>query len=53
MIKPLQELEREHIENILAFTNHEKKRAAQILGISRPTLDRRIREYGLIDSQRH
>jgi DNA-binding NtrC family response regulator len=52
MIKPLQELEREHIENILAFTNHEKKRAAQILGISRPTLDRRIREYGLIDSQK-
>jgi DNA-binding NtrC family response regulator len=53
MIKPLQELEREHIENILAFTNHEKKRAARILGISRPTLDRRIREYGLNDSQRH
>jgi DNA-binding NtrC family response regulator len=52
MIKPLQELEREHIENILAFTNHEKKRAARILGISRPTLDRRIREYGLNDSQK-
>ncbi|WP_027715230.1 sigma-54 dependent transcriptional regulator [Desulfuromonas sp. TF] len=52
MIKPLQELEREHIENILAFTNHEKKRAARILGISRPTLDRRIREYGLNYSQK-
>ncbi len=47
MIKPLYVVEREHIENILAFTNNEKKRAAKILGISRPTLDRRIREYGL------
>jgi DNA-binding NtrC family response regulator len=46
-IKSLDELEREHIENILAFTGNEKKRAATILGISRPTLDRRIREYGL------
>ena len=52
MIKPLQELEREHIENILVFANYEKKRAARILGISRPTLDRRIREYGLNDSQK-
>ncbi|MCM2359920.1 MAG: sigma-54 dependent transcriptional regulator [Geobacteraceae bacterium] len=47
MIKPLQEVEREHIENILTFAGNEKKRAAKILGISRPTLDRRIREYGL------
>lgn len=47
MIKPLYSVEREHIENILAFTNNEKKRATKILGISRPTLDRRIREYGL------
>lgn len=53
MIRPLEEVEREHIENILAFTNHEKKRAAQILGISRPTLDRRIREYGLNDPQKN
>lgn len=47
LIKPLDEIEREHIENILAFTGYEKKRAARILGISRPTLDRRIREYDL------
>lgn len=47
MIKPLHEIEREHIENILAFTDKEKKRAAKILGISRPTLDRRLREYKL------
>ena len=47
VLKPLHEVEREHIENILIYTNYEKKRAAEILGISRPTLDRRIKEYGL------
>jgi DNA-binding NtrC family response regulator len=47
VLKPLHEIEREHIENILIYTNYEKKRAAEILGISRPTLDRRIKEYGL------
>jgi DNA-binding NtrC family response regulator len=49
VIKPLHEVEREHIENILIHTSYEKKRAAEILGISRPTLDRRIKEYGLED----
>jgi len=49
VIKPLHEVEREHIENILIYTSYEKKRAAEILGISRPTLDRRIKEYGLED----
>ncbi|GLI39368.1 sigma-54 dependent transcriptional regulator [Geobacter hydrogenophilus] len=47
IIKSLEEVEREHIENILSFTGYEKKRASAILGVSRPTLDRRIREYGL------
>lgn len=50
MIKPLHEVEREHIENILIYTNYEKKRAAEILEISRPTLDRRLKEYGLEES---
>lgn len=49
VIKPLHEVEREHIENILIYAAYEKKRAADILGISRPTLDRRIKEYGLED----
>lgn len=44
-VRSLQEVEREHIENILRFTNFEKKKAAEILNISRPTLDRRIRDY--------
>ncbi|TSK06002.1 MAG: sigma-54-dependent Fis family transcriptional regulator [Geobacter sp.] len=47
VMKPLHEVEREHIENVLAFTCYEKKRAAEILGISRPTLDRRLKEYGV------
>ncbi|WP_207061367.1 sigma-54 dependent transcriptional regulator [Motiliproteus sp. SC1-56] len=46
-VKSLPEVEREHIENILAFTGYEKKRAAEILKMSRPTLDKRIREYGI------
>jgi DNA-binding NtrC family response regulator len=49
MLKPLHEVEREHIENVLVYTHNEKKRAAEILGISRPTLDRRIKEFGLED----
>lgn len=47
LLKPLHEVEREHIQNVLFFTHNEKKRASEILGISRPTLDRRIKEYGL------
>lgn len=49
VVKSLHEVEREHIENILIYTDYEKKRAAEILGISRPTLDRRVKEYGLDD----
>jgi DNA-binding NtrC family response regulator len=52
VLKPLHEVEREHIENILVYTSYEKKRAADILGISRPTLDRRIKEYGLEDQRK-
>ena len=44
-IKTMQEVEREHIENIMIYTGYEKKRAAEILNMSRPTLDKRIKEY--------
>jgi DNA-binding NtrC family response regulator len=47
LMKSLHEVEREHIENVLRFTGYEKKRAAQILEISRPTLDKRIRDHGI------
>ena len=47
VLKPLHEVERQHIEKVLVYTHNEKKKAAEILGISRPTLDRRIKEFGL------
>jgi DNA-binding NtrC family response regulator len=43
----LRELERRHIIRVLAHTEWNKRRACAILDISRPTLDRKIEEYGL------
>jgi DNA-binding NtrC family response regulator len=47
VVKSLAELEREHIENILRHTGYHKARTAEILDISRPTLNKRIREHGI------
>ena len=44
---PLAELERRHIEATLRSTSWNKSRAAEILGIERSTLDRKIRRYQL------
>ncbi|MBL0217902.1 MAG: sigma-54-dependent Fis family transcriptional regulator [Myxococcales bacterium] len=43
----LREIERRHITRVLAHTDWNKRRACAILDISRPTLDRKIEEYGL------
>ena len=43
----LRELERRHIIRALAHTDWNKRRTCAILDISRPTLDRKIEEYGL------
>jgi DNA-binding NtrC family response regulator len=43
----MRELERRHIARVLAHTEWNKRRACAILDISRPTLDRKIEEYGL------
>jgi DNA-binding NtrC family response regulator len=43
----LREIERRHIARVLAHTEWNKRRACAILDISRPTLDRKIDEYGL------
>jgi len=43
----LRELERRHIARVLAHTEWNKRRACAVLDISRPTLDRKIEEYGL------
>ncbi|TWU47127.1 sigma 54-interacting transcriptional regulator [Rubripirellula reticaptiva] len=41
----LAELERQHIERVLQHTEGNKSRAAQILGIERSTLDRKLKRY--------
>jgi Nif-specific regulatory protein len=43
----LEELERRHIRATLVATGWNKSQTAQILGIERSTLDRKIRRYGL------
>jgi two-component system response regulator AtoC len=43
----LEELEREHIGAILSHVRWHKGKACEILGISRPALDRKIDKYGL------
>jgi two-component system, NtrC family, response regulator HydG len=43
----LREIERHHIIRVLAHTEWNKRRTCAILDISRPTLDRKIEEYGL------
>ena len=43
----LREIERRHIGRVLVHTEWNKRRACAILDISRPTLDRKIEEYGL------
>ena len=45
---PLRDIEKEYIEFILKQTNWHKGRSAEILGITRPTLDKRIEEFGLV-----
>jgi two-component system response regulator AtoC len=43
----LREVEKRHIERVLAYTAWNKRRACAILDISRPTLDRKIEEFAL------
>jgi two-component system response regulator HydG len=46
---PLEEMERQHIEAVLKENRYNKSRTAEILAISRRTLDRRIAEFGLME----
>ena len=43
----LENVEQEHIRRTLAKTGFHKSKTAEILGISRKTLERKIVEYGL------
>ncbi len=47
IVASLQEIEKMHIENILRFCRGEKKRTAELLKISRPTLDKKIGDMGI------
>ena len=46
VLRPLADLERDHIRFVLEQVNWHQGRAAGILGISSKTLYRKIREYG-------
>ncbi|MBI5542610.1 MAG: sigma-54-dependent Fis family transcriptional regulator, partial [Deltaproteobacteria bacterium] len=41
----LDEVERQHVLRVLDATRGHKGRACQVLGISRPTLERKLRRY--------
>ena len=43
----LDEVEREHLSRVLSATGSHKSRTADILGVSRPRLDRLLRKHGL------
>ena len=45
--KRLDEVEKEHIRNVLRYTHWNKSQAAKLLGISMPRLDRKIKKYDL------
>jgi Nif-specific regulatory protein len=47
----LEVIEKRHIERTLEHTDWNKSQAAQILGIERSTLDRKIKAYGLTRSE--
>jgi DNA-binding NtrC family response regulator len=46
-IVPLQTVERKAIEKAFTLARHNKRKTAQLLGISERTLYRKLREYGL------
>jgi two-component system response regulator AtoC len=49
-IPTLEEAERMLIQRAMAVTKGHKGKVCQILGISRPTLERKLQKYGLIPS---
>jgi len=46
-IATLDEMERDHIARALQFTGGHRGRTCELLGITRPTLERKLRKYGL------
>jgi len=48
-VVPLQELERRAIEHALQQTRGDRTTAAQLLGIGRTTLYRKLKEYRIVE----
>jgi two-component system response regulator AtoC len=48
----LKEMERRYISHVLKQTRWNKSRASDVLGITRPTLDKKIKDYGLVDPRK-
>jgi DNA-binding NtrC family response regulator len=48
----LKEMEKQYIDHVLRYTKWNKSRASEILGITRPTLDKKIKDYGLVDPRK-
>jgi len=48
VLRSLAKVEAEHIQRVLDHTGGHKGHACEILGISRPALDRKIARHGLI-----
>ncbi|MBI2986375.1 MAG: sigma-54-dependent Fis family transcriptional regulator [Deltaproteobacteria bacterium] len=48
---PLEQVERDHIQKVLAAVSGNKRRAARILGISLRNLYRKLEHYGLANSE--
>jgi two-component system response regulator AtoC len=48
----LKEMERRYIAHVLRQTRWNKSKASDILGITRPTLDKKIKDYGLVDPRK-
>ena len=48
----LKEMERRYIDYVLKQTRWNKSRTSEILGITRPTLDKKIKDYGLVDPRK-
>jgi two-component system response regulator AtoC len=46
-VPSLEEVERLHIAHVMQLTNGHRGRTCEILGITRPTLERKLRKFGL------
>jgi DNA-binding NtrC family response regulator len=47
LLRTLDQVEAEHVQRVLDHTQGHKGQACEILGISRPALDRKIKKFGL------